>query len=457
MEDLTSKLELARALADQWTVAGYYGNRPAEIKETMAQKRASKRMSRKQSMRAESKKYWRGSIVMSIPELQGILEGGDSENEDEDESDDDGFLDDEEDGLGPDMSDQETISTIASVHRRLSEIRSGKFVYSQSDAYSVTDRGSRRRSNMGAILEGDVEEEEKEDPVPPGLLKNPEFADNIRMEFTIDRLHLCKQCSKALEKCSSSAEREVVRLEFSEKRRKLTLLYIERVSRLLTFSSELQMLHTENSTSFSKGTRALFSALRRDEVKRKAERDGRVLRDRHGVDDKVKEVFYTNEYMVHLGDALIEKLRKAAVNMEEDRRCFFIKMQQTHDATEEEERARVLEDESRRKLIDDYKSEMAKRVESFERLALDAMSRVSVVTKNSIASAVALRQKNTADKNFKNTARDSEIKMYSESHTNMMDQLSDSIEKYLRVRGQRAGEIVIEYDVLMRERRRLKR
>jgi hypothetical protein len=455
---MEEQLALATALTESWTAAEYYGTRPAKAKaeETVAsQQRVRRRESRKKSLKVNAKKYWRNSIVGSIPGLEGIMEDIDSDD-DQRGSEEGGDFDNSELGtgmgsrstLGRGMSDEETVTTIASVHRRLNEIRSGKFVFGGGEDGGSVVGGNR----MGAIVEDD-----EDIPPPPELVRDKNFAENITMEFNIDRLLLLKQCAKKLDQCRGSAEREVIRLQFSEKRKQLTLVYTRRVEELLTFTAEMQMLSNENSVGFGNTTKLLFASLRRE--------DGRL-----GVEAKrrAREKAQHEDAMQRLGDvlspeeceeqehSLSSRLRKEAEKMQSDRDDFFCETKTVFGRAiaAEELKAETRDSLSREVAIRTFGEDMEKRVLHFDEYALGAMSRVATMTTKALSSAIALRQKNTAATMTKDSnVRDEELKMDEKSRSNMMRTLTNTIDKNMRSRAQRAGEMIIEYDIRARDRR----
>jgi len=454
---MEEQLALATALTESWTAAEYYGTRPAKAKaeETVASQQRVRRESRKLSFKVNAKKYWRNSIVGSIPGLQGIVEGIDSDDDQSGSEEDDDFDNSElgtgmgsRSALGRDMSDEETLTTIASVHRRLSEIRSGKFVFGGGKDGASVMGGSR----IGAIVEVD-----DDGPPPPELVRDKNFAENITMEFNIDRLLLLKLFSKELDRCHGSAEREVTRLQFSEKRRQLTLVYTRRVEELLTFTAEMQMLSKENGVGFGKTTKLLFASLRREdgrlggEAKRRARERAEHEDAMHGLEDVLSP-----EECREQEHGLSSRLGEEAERMQSDRDDFFGETKTVfgRSIAAAELEAETRDALSRKVAIKTFEEDMGKRVLHFEKYALGAMSRVATMTEKALSSAIALRQKNTAATMTKDSnVRDEELKMDEKSRSNMMRTLTNTIDKNMRTRAQRAGEMVIEYDIRARDRR----
>jgi hypothetical protein len=305
---------------------------------------------------------------------------------------------------------------------------------------------------MGAIVE-DVEDI----PPPPELVRDKNFAENITMEFNIDRLLLLKQCAKELDQCSGSAEREVIRLQFSEKRRQLTLVYTRRVEELLTFTAEMQMLYNENSMGFGKTTKLLFASLRREDgrLSVEAKRRARERAQHEDAMQRLEDVFSPKE-CEEQEHSLSSRLGKEAERMQSDRDDFFSETKTVFGRAiaAEELKAEARDSLSREVAIRTFEEDMEKRVLHFEEYALGAMSRVATMTTKALSSAIALRQKNTAATMTKDSnVRDEELKMDEKSRSNMMRTLTNTIDKNMRTRAQRAGEMIIEYDIRARDRR----
>ena len=441
------QLKLARELAKEWSTSDYYNSRPnvesADATQPVTSIRQRKRNSKRLSLvERTNSTYWRRSVIMDVEELEGVVQDVNAESMldvlqegDEEEEDDDSHA--------FHMDDDEASNSITDIHRRLSDIRAGRGLWGAEASQAASS--ARRNSLYGLPRQ-----------VPEALLKDKDFADNIEMEFYIDRLLLLRQCHRALRMCKVSSDKAKVIDTFSAKRRALATSYHERLSRLLTYQTEMNVLVGESVTRHMSTTRALFNALKRGDI--------RNIKAKHERRDRVVEAIVKKhqEHLNAIGPSEVARLaddmrtrsaQRESINQHEVDEHFKSEQVAFQEQMERSAKGAMrLDATDLGALRACFGAIFSDLVKNFQVYTFQAMGNIASMTEESLRSTIDLRAKHSTSRNIREQER--EVLLDLESAGILEDRLLHNIDRFYAIRKQRADELVIEGQMAMHERRR---